>query len=146
MRRPQSDSISPDYIVSSHDARGRVFRIQQKIKMSVIIELCSSIIYGYYYNPILFFLPWIVTGIYGVWNFEKRLIYCFQLYVITNIGLRTYSAGEEEIIWIKLFFLMFVPFQYMTLYYCWLFTWTISLLNQADLDYLRIGWRPVDIW
>lgn len=116
------------------------------MKLATLVDLISSIVYGYYYTPILYSLPFIIFGVYGIWYFEYYPIKIYELYIMACIGLRIYASASIEYIWVKACFLTLIPLEYWTLYCCWIFTWYIRLLDPSDLLLVKHGWRPVDLW
>jgi len=129
------------YYLTSYDAKQNVVNMQRFMKITLLMDLLSSIFYGLRFEPIFYIFPFLGVGLYGIWKFRPNLVICYQLYVMINICLRIYIAFLEEIMWRKVFYWALVPLEFYTLYKSWYYVWEIRMLNSYDRKVLRKGWK-----
>ena len=128
------------YYLSSHQAKLNVINLQKRMYVMLICDFISNVFYGIHYHPLLYLLPLFGWGIFGIWKYHYKILTLFQLYMMVNICLKVYIITIVELIYQKIFYGIFIPYDFYLLYKCWLYIWEIKVLNSYDRKKLRQGW------
>jgi len=130
------------YYLSSNDAKMNVFKLQKIMKFMIIGDFLSSIFYGITFYPILYILPFIGIGLYGIWKYNYKFVLAFQLYVMSNICLKVFVSTITTNNYQKISYFIFIPYDFYLLYKCWFWIWEMKVLNSYDRKQLMRGWKP----
>ena len=128
------------YTFSSTELKRRVTDVNPIVIITVFLDIISSVIFGIYFEPNFYIIPFLILGVIGAWKYNVHLLCLFQFIGYGNQFLRAYTIFFSN----QYYLLTAVPIQFYTTYKIWIYLGDIKILNNSDLQSIRNGWTYMD--
>jgi hypothetical protein len=130
------------YYITSYRAKFNVYHMSSVIRLNLIFDLMTILLYSIFYKEFLIALPFIIAGFYGQRKYNTILLYIYQFHIITSIIINVYFSSITSHLWLKVGYIINTPVNFWYLYTIWYMTFKIRGLNTNDKNRLISGWTP----